>query len=263
MATSHASAPISSRSRSHPTYTQAYTSDLHSDVHQVEGAPSVDALWRALAVEQPRCDAAEAEAAPAAAEAAPRASASASEASASTLSPTLPLADFERWYRALCGSLSPPSTWRARLQLESRELLLRRTPRPCALHSSRQIRASSSANAPYHPGEFLSPITRCVLCAALGVPSFLALTSERLLLGAVRVVSIAALHAIKSVRRSQASAHSPHEDRLGPSCHPIHRGCSATPYSRLPSPDLAPRPSQCASAAAVPLYAIRGCRRSR
>ena len=42
-----------------------------------------------------------------------------------------------------------------------------------------------------------------VRCAALGVPSFLALTSERLLFGTVRFVTIAALHAIVSLEAQQ------------------------------------------------------------
>lgn len=144
---------------------------------QVSGVPELPKLWSCLMAAQKRTfDAA-----------VPPRPTTASETpdSAMVLSPqppepsippddaTLRLSIFESWHSVLCGTLHPSTSWRRRLGLEAREMLLKRTHRPAV------------RNEP------------------LGVPGILALTSERLLFGSLRFQTAASLPALRSVRKAE------------------------------------------------------------
>ena len=85
----------------------------------------------------------------------------------------LQLSVFEAWHTALRGTLYPSASWRRRLGLQARELLLRRTRRPSVRDES------------------------------LGVPGLLALTSDRLLFGTLRFRTVASLPAIRTMRATE------------------------------------------------------------
>ena len=76
---------------------------------------------------------------------------------------------FRAWYENLCSTLDPGPSWRSRLKLQSQELLVRKTPVPS------------------------------VRMAFAAIPAFLALTSERLLLGTMNFATLVALDAISSL----------------------------------------------------------------
>ena len=123
-------------------------STFGGELLQVMGAPELSRLWDCFLTCQPP----------------------ATIASAAVIPRRLSFAVFEAWHTALRTTLHPTPSWRRRLGLEARELLLKRMRRPS------------------------------VRSEALGVPGYLALTSERLLLGSVRFQTAASLPAVRSVR---------------------------------------------------------------
>ena len=156
-------------------------STFGGELFQVAGAPDLDSLWSCLVQPEIRQAAHGSNGAAGAAttRAAPRrpvwpdAPGAAVEEEASPPSPStmsLPLSDLEAWHTALRNTLHPTGSWRRRLGLEAREMLLKRTPRPTAR------------------------------VGTLGVPGHLALTSDRLLFGSVKFVTAASLHTIRAVR---------------------------------------------------------------
>ena len=141
---------------------------------QVAGAPELSKLWSCLVARQanPATETSRIEVG-AGVEMSPRGDDAGADADDAAFSRRLPLPELDAWHTALRTTLLPTSTWRRRLGLEARELLLKRTRRPS------------------------------VRSEALGVPGMLALTSERLLFGSVSFVTAASLPALRSVRAAE------------------------------------------------------------